>query len=122
MIKKRLLYASGLIKYNNKRLIQGIFMYKFILSTLMVLMIISYSSTATATSDAEKAAKSGLEAVTVFIDISRFSRKNGAAEKMTESHQDFARFGYILVAVNVYTENGDLEGFFVSYRKDKTQE
>ena len=36
---------------------------------------------------------------------------------MTQSHQEFARHGYTLVAVNVYTENGDLEGFFVSYRQ-----
>ncbi len=83
-----------------------------------LMLTISYTPSVAAETEAEKAAKAGLEAVTIFIDISRFSRKNGAARKMTESHQDFARFGYLLLAVNVYTENGDLEGFFVSYRKD----
>jgi hypothetical protein len=57
--------------------------------------------------------------VTVFIDISSFSRKNGAAEKLTDSHREFAQYGYKLVAVNVYTENSDLEGFFVSYQKSQ---
>ena len=84
----------------------------------MATLAISFPSIAVAESEAEKAAKEDLQAVTIFIDITRFNRKNGAAKKMTESHQDFARLGYTLVAVNVYTENGDLEGFFLSYRKE----
>lgn len=86
----------------------------FIFSIITYLTIMS---PAYAKSEAEKAAAEGLTAVTVYVDISRFSRKNGAASKMTESHRDFAQFGYRLVAVNPYTENSDLEGFFVSYQK-----
>ncbi len=82
-----------------------------------IIIYLTMMPPAYAKSAAEKAALEGLTAVTVFIDISRFSRKNGAAEKMTESHRDFAQFGYRLVAVNPYTENSDLEGFFVSYQK-----
>ncbi len=92
-------------------------MRKFFPLFITALMTISLSTSVLADSDAEQAAKAGLKAVTIFIDISRFSRKNGAAKKMTQSHQEFARHGYTLVAVNVYTENGDLEGFFVSYRQ-----
>jgi len=93
-------------------------MHKFIKSVLIGLMIISHTNSVHAKTEAEKAAKDGLQAVTIFVDISRFNRKDGAAKKMTQSHQEFAQHGYALVAVNVYTENGDLEGFFVSYRKN----
>ena len=115
--KKQLLYSTDSTKYNNKPLIQTVFMRKLPPLFLTALLTISLSTSVFADSDAEQAAKAGLKAVTIFIDISRFSRKNGAAKKMTQSHQEFARHGYTLVAVNVYTENGDLEGFFVSYRQ-----
>lgn len=95
-------------------------MHKFITSLLIGLIIISHTNSVHAKTEAEKAAKDDLQAVTIFVDISRFNRKNGAARKMTESHQEFAQYGYGLVSVNVYTENGDLEGFFVSYRKMTT--
>ncbi|KAA3641169.1 MAG: hypothetical protein DWP95_07310 [Proteobacteria bacterium] len=83
-------------------------------------ILIGYATAVMAETDAQKAAEDGLQAVTVFIDITRFNRKIGAAKKLTRSHQEFARYGYILVAVNVYTENSDLEGFFVSYQKSQT--
>lgn len=89
------------------------------ISLIITLFIIS---PAYANSEAEKAAAEKLSAITVFIDISRFSRKNGAANKMTQSHREFAHFGYRLVAVNPYTENSDLEGFFVSYQKPQCAE
>ncbi len=95
-------------------------MHKFITYVLIGVFTLCYTAPAMADSTAEEASQKGLHAVTVFIDITRFNRKNGAAKKLTQSHQEFARFGYRLVAVNVYTENSDLEGFFVSYRKDFT--
>ncbi|MCX7544567.1 hypothetical protein [Marinicella gelatinilytica] len=87
---------------------------------ILIFSTLSFSSKALADNEAEQAAKDGLQAVTIFVDISRFSRKNRAAKKMTKLHREFAQFGYALLAVNVYTENGDLEGFFVSYQKRTT--
>lgn len=69
--------------------------------------------------EAEKAKTKNLAAVTLFVDINKFNRKDGAARKMTKLHQQFAEQGYTLINVNVYTENGDLEGFFVSYVRKK---
>jgi|GEM_PF-1283256 len=112
-----LLYSTDSSKYNNKPLIEDIYMFKFYPLMLLGMMTIGHTPMAGAATVAEKADKENLHAVTIFVDISRFNRKNGAAKKMTQSHQEFARYGYALVAVNVYTENGDLEGFFVSYRK-----
>ena len=55
------------------------------------------------------------EAITVFQDVSRFGRKNRAAENMTELHAEKALEGWRLADMEIYIENGDLEGFFLSY-------
>jgi ABC-type amino acid transport substrate-binding protein len=54
---------------------------------------------------------------TVYIDISALGRKHRAAEKMTEMHVKMAADGYVVVDVADYVENGDLQGFFVTYAK-----
>jgi len=60
------------------------------------------------------------EAITIFHDISGFGRKNRAAEKMTEKHGEMAVSGWRFAGMVIYTENGDLEGFYVSYTRAAT--
>ena len=57
------------------------------------------------------------EAITIFHDASRFGRKDRAAEKMTERHNEMALSGWRFAGMAIYTENGDLEGFYVSYTR-----
>lgn len=59
----------------------------------------------------------GKEGKTVFVDISGFGRKDHAAKKMTEIHEEMALEGFTVVDMTPYTENGDLEGFFVTYTR-----
>lgn len=66
--------------------------------------------------EAESARAADMPAVTLFIDARFGARTHAAAEKLTESHRAFARHGYRLIDVEAYSENGDLVGFFVSYR------
>ena len=75
------------------------------------------SNTTLAKNAAEEASQKSLHAVTIFIDVNKFTRRTLAAKKMTESHNEFAAHGFELIGVSPYTENGDLEGFFVSYKK-----
>ncbi len=56
---------------------------------------------------------------TVFVDISVFGRKNKAAKRMTKMHLEYAREGWTVQDVSIYTENGDLQGFFVTYVKGR---
>ncbi len=84
---------------------------------LIFLMLLIVMNPVSAKTDAQEAAEKSLSAVTVFMDINKLTRKNLAAKKMTKIHQEFAVYGYELIAINVYTENGDLEGFFLSYQK-----
>lgn len=57
------------------------------------------------------------ESRTVFQDVSRFGRKNSAAKNMTELHGEQAREGWVFADLEPYTENGDLEGFFITYSR-----
>jgi hypothetical protein len=55
------------------------------------------------------------EATTVFHDVSRIGRKDRAAANMTRRHAEMAERGWRFVDSAIYTENGDLEGLFLTY-------
>jgi hypothetical protein len=57
------------------------------------------------------------EALTVFQDVSGIGRKSKAARNMTKTHAERAQEGWRFIGLAVYTENGDLEGFFLSYTR-----
>ena len=60
------------------------------------------------------------EAKTIFRDSSRFSRRNNAAENMSDKHDEYTKKGWKFVDMETYIENGDLEGFFLTYSRDIT--
>jgi hypothetical protein len=57
------------------------------------------------------------QAITIFHDVSGFGRKDRAATRMTEKHDEMALSGWRYAGMVIYTENGDLEGFYVSYTR-----
>ena len=66
---------------------------------------------------AAEAARDGLPALTLWVDATWGFRHQGAANDLTRAHQAFAAQGYKVVSVAPYIENGDLQGFFVTYQK-----
>ena len=68
-------------------------------------------------SSAEEATREGLQAVTIWVDASWGFRHQGAANSLSKAHQAFLVRGYKVVSVEPYIENGDLQGFFVTYQK-----
>ena len=66
---------------------------------------------------AAEAARAQLPAVTIWVDASWGFRNQGAANSLTRAHTAFAGHGYKVVSVAPYIENGDLQGFFVTYQK-----
>ncbi len=66
---------------------------------------------------AEEAQAASLPAVTVWVEASWGMRNQGAANSLTRAHGAFAKYGYKVVSVQPYIENGDLQGFFVTYQK-----
>lgn len=67
--------------------------------------------------EAAEAREQGLPAVSIYVDANWGNRTNGAAKALTIAHVAFGHAGYELVDVVAYSENGDLQGFFVSYRQ-----
>jgi hypothetical protein len=59
-------------------------------------------------------AKAGAS-LTVFLDISVLSRKRRAADKINELHAQHAERGWVFADLEIYTENGDLQGYFITY-------
>ena len=53
--------------------------------------------------------------LTVFLDISVFSRKRRAADKINEMHAQHFEQGWMFADLEIYTENGDLQGYFITY-------
>ena len=66
---------------------------------------------------AQEAAAANLPAVTIWVDASWGFRNQGAANNLTKAHSAYAAHGYKVVSVQPYIENGDLQGFFVTYQK-----
>ncbi|ALN85343.1 hypothetical protein LC55x_2068 [Lysobacter capsici] len=66
---------------------------------------------------ADEAVTQRLRAVTVWVDASWGFRNQGAANALSRAHQAFTTRGYDVLSVAPYIENGDLQGFFVTYQK-----
>ncbi len=66
---------------------------------------------------AEEAASANMQAATIWVDASWGFRNQGAANSLSRAHQAFATRGYKVLSVEPYIENGDLQGFFVTYQK-----
>jgi hypothetical protein len=56
-------------------------------------------------------------AITVWIDSNWGFRKQGAAADLNKAHKVFGAHGYDVLSVEPYIENGDLQGFFVTYKR-----
>ncbi len=68
-----------------------------------------------ATPGPEKCAR--LQASTVFVPDKGGSRTKGSADNLTESHRNAEKQGWDFEALSVYIEDGDLQGFFVTYTR-----
>ncbi|HEY5802175.1 MAG TPA: hypothetical protein VIT90_00575 [Lysobacter sp.] len=64
---------------------------------------------------AAEAAQTGQQTVSLYVDVDLGARKNGSASELNQAHRAFNANGYQVASVVGYTENGDLQGFFVTY-------
>ncbi len=66
---------------------------------------------------AQEAEQAKMNAVTIWVDATWGFRNQGSANSLNRAHQAFAKYGYRVTSVDPYIENGDLQGFFVTYQK-----
>lgn len=94
-------------------------MYRLLLVVLLVFSLPAHAALfgKSPEKSAAEAAAASMSAVTIWVDASWGFRNQGAANNLSKSHQAFAARGYKVVSVEPYIENGDLQGFFVTYQK-----
>jgi hypothetical protein len=93
---------------------------KILLAPLLALSFHSpalFSQEAGETAPASEGGKECEQATTVFQDVSGIGRENGAAKNMMERHDELTKDGWRLFDMEVYTENGDVEGFLLRYTR-----
>jgi len=57
------------------------------------------------------------QAWTVFVSDATMRRHDGSASRITESHRKAEQLGWAFKDLEVYIENGDLQGFFITYTR-----
>jgi hypothetical protein len=67
--------------------------------------------------EAEKALKTNSVGWTVYVDVNFGMRKRMAVTDINEMHIAMSKAGYEPVSVVAHTENGDLVGYIVTYKK-----
>ena len=58
------------------------------------------------------------QTITVYVDIGFVGKKTRGAKALNKSHMEQQKLGYRFVDLELYVENGDLQGMFVTYIKD----
>ena len=53
--------------------------------------------------------------LTIYMDISAVGKTTRAAERMTTLHKQHQAKGWKVIDVDPYVEDGDLQGFFITY-------
>ncbi|HET7663942.1 MAG TPA: hypothetical protein VFK31_09920 [Rhodanobacteraceae bacterium] len=58
------------------------------------------------------------QSVTVYVDATFGFRKDSFARKLSKSHAKYAERGYHFAGMQIYDENGDMQGAFVTYTRN----
>ena len=95
-------------------------MYKIFISTLSLLLV---SSVAVAVEDDDASTPGpdscpSIQASTIFVPDKSGSRQKGSAKKLSETHDTAEAQGWNYHDMQVYIEDGDLQGFFVTYTRE----
>ena len=87
------------------------------LLTVFILAIF-VSSAANAKEEKEVPAKCpALQASTIFVSDKTGSRKKGSAERISDTHKTAEAQGWNFKDLEIYIEDGDLQGFFITYTR-----
>ena len=57
------------------------------------------------------------ESITVFQDVSMIGRKDRLASNITKKHREMSEQGWRFVDMEIYVENADMEGAFLTYSR-----
>jgi len=89
---------------------------KTFISTLILTAFVSAIAFAQE-ENTEPAKCPALQASTIFVKDKATSRKKGSAIKISETHKTAESQGWDFKDLEVYIEDGDLQGFFITYTR-----
>lgn len=93
-------------------------------SALMVISLVLVVNVSFAQKDDRDASTPGpdkcprVQASTVFVPDKATSRQKGSAKKLSETHKVAEAQGWNFDEMQIYIEDGDLQGFFVTYTRE----
>jgi hypothetical protein len=95
-------------------------MRKVIISAISLLLLnsvaIAKEDDDASTPGADRCPK--LQASTIFVPDKAGSRQKGSAKKISQTHDVAEAQGWNFHDLEVYIEDGDLQGFFVTYTRE----
>ena len=74
--------------------------------------LLSFLSLGALAGDDSTEAACEIGSLTHYLDVSGLGRKHHAAENMNKLHKEMAEKGFLFASMEIYDENGDLQGFF----------
>jgi hypothetical protein len=91
----------------------------FLISALLCCALLSGNTVFAAdyAAKANQAATNNQTGYTIYVDVNFGMRKRSAADELNKAHQAFSLQKFEPISVVAHEENGDLLGFFVTYRK-----
>lgn len=87
---------------------------------LMTTLILATFASASAFAEEDKSEPAKcptLQASTIFVSDKTGSRKKGSASKISETHKTAESQGWDFDDLEIYIEDGDLQGFFITYTR-----
>ena len=83
----------------------------------LILLLGSLAAASVWAHDDGQAPKKCEESITVFQDVSMIGRKDRLASNITKRHQEMSAQGWHFVDMEIYVENADIEGAFLTYSR-----
>ena len=87
------------------------------LTTILILVIFASTSAFAREKNPDPAKCPALEASTIFVKAKTGSRKTGSAKKISEAHKTAESQGWNFNNLEIYIEDGDQQGFFITYTR-----
>ena len=88
------------------------------MKTLLACVLILVSSNLVAEEHEESPQRACVENITMFQDVSMIGRKDRLASNITKRHREMNAQGWRFIDMEIYVENADIEGAFLSYERD----
>ena len=85
--------------------------------TIASVLLVASSATYAQEEEDKPQACPALQASTIFVKDKTGSRKTGSAKSISETHDNAEALGWNFEDLEIYIEDGDLQGFFITYTR-----